>query len=157
MSETAAMRFRTTIAGAAGKNATGIPIPADVLEALGGGKRPAVRLTLAGYRYRTTLGSMAGQVLAPLSAEHRTAAGVAAGDEVEVEIALDDAPRTTEAPADLVAALVGEPAAQATFDALAPSHRKEYVRWIEEAKKTETRAARVARAVDALRAGKNRY
>lgn len=151
------MRFRTTIAGAAGKNATGLPIPAEVLEALGGGKRPAVRLTLGAYTYRTTLGSMGGQVLAPLSAEHRTAAGVAAGDEVDVDIELDAAPRTVDAPDDLAAALAGEAAAQATFDALAPSHRKEYVRWIEEAKKPETRAARVVKAVDALRAGKKRY
>ncbi len=150
------MRFRTTIA-AGGKNATGIPIPPDVLDALAAGRRPAVRLTVAGYTYRTTLGSMGGQVLAPLSAEHRTAAGVAAGDEVDVDIEVDAAPRTVEAPADLAAALAGDHAALTTFDALAPSHRKEYVRWIEEAKKAETRAGRVAKAVEALRAGKNRY
>lgn len=151
------MRFRTTVHGAPGRSATGLPIPPEVVEALGGGKRPAVRISLNGYTYATTLGSMGGQVLAPLSAEHRTAAGVAAGEEHDVDIELDAAPRTVDVPEDLAAALAGEPAARATFEKLAPSHRKEYVRWITEAKKAETRATRVARAVDALREGRNRY
>lgn len=151
------MRFRTTIFGAPGRSATGIPFPAEVVEALGGGKRPAVRVTLNGYTYATTLGSMGGQVLAPLAAEHRTAAGVAAGEEHDVDVELDAAPRTVETPGDLAAALAKDAAATATFEKLAPSHRKEYVRWITEAKKAETRATRVARAVDALRDGKNRY
>ena len=152
------MRFRTTIAGAAGKNATGIPIPPAVLDALGGGKRPAVRLTLAGYTYRTTLGSMGGQVLASLSAEHRTAAGVAAGDEVDVDIELDAAPRAVEAPADLAAALAGDASGAGHVRRPGPQPPQGVRALDHEAKKAETAATgRVARAVEALRAGRKRY
>jgi uncharacterized protein YdeI (YjbR/CyaY-like superfamily) len=97
---------------------------------------------------------MGGRFLVPLSAENRAAAGVAAGDEVDVDIALDTAPREVIAPADLADALAHDDEARRFFDILAYTHRKEWVRWIEEAKKTETRNARVARAVEALRAGK---
>jgi uncharacterized protein YdeI (YjbR/CyaY-like superfamily) len=90
----------------------------------------------------------------PLSAEHRTAAGVAAGDEVEVEVTPDLAPRTVEVPEDLVARLSADPAARATFEALAPGQRKEWVRWVTEAKRPETRADRVVKTVEALAAGR---
>jgi len=90
----------------------------------------------------------------PLSAENRTAAGVAAGDEVEVEIALDSAPREVDLPDDLAAAM--DDVARTTYDGLAPSHRKEWVRWVTEAKKPETRASRVEKTVQALREGKSR-
>jgi uncharacterized protein YdeI (YjbR/CyaY-like superfamily) len=92
--------------------------------------------------------------LIPLSAENRTAAGVAAGGQVDVGIEPDTAPREVEVPADLAEALAGDDAARATFDGLAFTHRKEWVRWVEEAKKLQTRATRVARTVESLRAGK---
>jgi uncharacterized protein YdeI (YjbR/CyaY-like superfamily) len=88
------------------------------------------------------------------SSESRAAAGVAAGDEVDVDIALDTAPREVIVPADLADALAHDGEARRFFDTLAYTHRKEWVRWIEAAKKAETRNARVAKAVEALRAGK---
>jgi uncharacterized protein YdeI (YjbR/CyaY-like superfamily) len=97
---------------------------------------------------------MGGRYLVPLSAENRTAAGVAAGDQVDVDIEPDTAPREVAVPADLAEALAGDDAARATFDGLAFTHRKEWVRWVEDAKKPETRATRVTRTVESLRAGK---
>ncbi len=90
----------------------------------------------------------------PLSAENRTGAGVAAGDEVEVELVADVAPRTVEVPDDLSERLAAVPAAQVTFDSLAPGQRKEWVRWVTEAKRAETRADRLAKTVEALAAGR---
>jgi hypothetical protein len=137
-----------------GKTATGIQVPDDVMAELGGGQRPAVVVTLGEYSYRTTAAKMAGRFLVPLSAENRQAAGVAAGDVVQVEIVLDVAPREVVVPADLDAAL--DAPARAYFDTLSFSHRKEWVRWIEESKKAETRASRVSKTVDTLREGRPR-
>src|ERR1700712_2094916 len=119
------MRFRSVVE-LGGKTATGIEVPDEVVAALGSGRRPSVRVTVGGHTYRTTVASMGGRFLVPLSAENRSAAGAAAGDEVEVEIEVDDAPREVEIPADLAAALDGDPQARAFFDRLAFSHRKEW-------------------------------
>ncbi|GAA4544302.1 YdeI/OmpD-associated family protein [Pseudonocardia xishanensis] len=143
------MRFRTTVEQA-GRTATGLEVPAEVVDALGAGKRAPVSITLGAYVYRTTLAVMGGRHLVPLAAEHRTAAGVAAGDEVEVDIALDAAPRTVEVPADLAAALA-EAGLRERFDELAFSARKEHVRSVESAKAEATRARRVQRIVDGIR------
>ena len=137
-----------------GKTATGIEVPADVVERLGGGKRPAVVVTVGGHAYRTTVGVMGGRAMVPLSAENRAAAGVAAGDEVEVGLVADTAPRTVEVPDDLAAAVAADPRAQATFDATTSAQRKEWVRWVTEAKRAETRADRLARTVEALAEGR---
>jgi|SRR5688572_10866455 hypothetical protein len=145
------MDFRATII-LGGKTATGIPVPADVVEALGAGKRPPVVATVAGYRYRTTVAPYTGEYFIPLAAEHREAAGVAAGQEVDVRIELDTEPREVPVPDDLAAAF-DEPA-RSSYAALAYSHQKEWVRWVEEAKKPETRAARIEKTVESLRAGK---
>ena len=145
------MEFRTTVE-LGGKTATGLRVPDDVVEALGGGKRPPVQVTVGGYSYRTTVAPMGGAFYLPLAAEHREAAGLAAGQEVDVRIELDTAPRETPLRDDLAAALDG--AARTFFDGLAPSHRKEWVRWVEEAKKPETRAARVEKTAAALREGR---
>ena len=147
------MRFRTTVE-LGGKTATGLEIPDDVLAALGSGKRPAVSITIGGHTYRTTVASRGGRFLVPLSAENRAAAGVAAGEEVDVDIEADTAPREVSVPADLGDALEHDSTAQRFFDALSYTHRREWVRWIDEAKKSETRRARVAKTVAALRAGK---
>jgi hypothetical protein len=147
------VRFRTTVE-LGGKTATGMQVPDEVVSSLGSGKRPAVLVTIGTYGYRTTVASMGGRYLVPLSAEHRTAAGVAAGDVVEVDIELDTAPREVPVPSDLSEALAGDEQARQAFEGLAYSHRKEWVRWIEEAKRAETRSARVGRTVDALREGK---
>lgn len=142
------MRFRATVL-LGGKTATGIPVPADVVTGLGSGKRPAVHVTVAGHRYRTTISPMGGQSMIPLSAEHRTAAGVAAGDEVDVEVELDTEPRTVEVPDDLAAALDDD--TRRAFDALSYSNQRRHVLAVEGAKAAETRARRVAKVVEELR------
>jgi hypothetical protein len=145
------MEFRTTVV-LGGRTATGLQVPDDVVTALGSGKRPAVTVTVGGYSYRTTVAPMGGAFWIPLAAEHREAAGLAAGDEVDVVIELDSAPREVSLPDDLTAAFDDD--VRARFDALAFSHRKEWVRWVEEAKKPETRATRIERTVESLRQGK---
>lgn len=147
------MRFRTVVE-LGGKTATGLPVPEEVVAALGGGRRPAVQVTVNGHTYASSIGSMGGRHLVPLSAENRTAAGVAAGDEVDVDLTLDTSARAVPVPDDLAAALAAEPPASTFFEGLAPSHRKEWVRWIEEAKKPETRTARLERTLTALREGR---
>src|SRR5882757_9190199 len=109
------MRFSATVE-LGGKTATGIEVPADVVTALGPGGRPPVTVTIGGHTYRTTVARMGGRYLVPLSAENRTAAGVAAGDEVDVGIEPDTAPREVSVPDDLAAALDGP--ARAFFDGL---------------------------------------
>jgi hypothetical protein len=141
--------YRTTM-HLTGRN-TGIPVPPEVLEALGGGKRPAVAVVVNGYRYSSTVGSMGGQSLIPFSSEHRTASGIAGGDRLDVSLDLDTAPRETVVPDDLAAALA-EAGVREAFDALAPSRRKAHFFSVEGAKAPETRARRVAAAVDSLRA-----
>jgi hypothetical protein len=145
--------FRTTVE-LGGKTATGLQVPDDIVAALGAGKRPAVRVTLGTYTYRTTVASMGGRYLVPLSAEHRAAAGVAAGDQVHVAIEADTEAREVPVPQDLSAALAGDDAAGRFFDGLAYTHRKEWVRWIEAAKRPETRKRRLEGTLDALRAGR---
>ncbi|WP_459076907.1 DUF1905 domain-containing protein [Cohnella rhizosphaerae] len=108
------MKFKATVE-LNGKTATGIEVPAEAVEALGSGKKPAVYATVAGYTYRSTVAAMGGRYMLPLSAEHRGAAGVAAGDEVEVSLMLDTDPREVKVPDDLAAALAGAPAARAFF------------------------------------------
>ncbi len=147
------MHFQTTVERG-GKTATGLLVPDEVVAALRAGRRPPVQVTVGGHTYRTTVASMGGRFLVPLSAENRTAAGVAAGDDVEVDVLLDTAAREVTVPADLVDALEHDDQARQFFDDLAYSHRKEWVRWIEESKKIETRTSRIVRAVEALRAGK---
>jgi hypothetical protein len=145
--------FHTTVE-LGGKTATGLQVPDDIVAALGAGKRPAVRVTLGSYTYRTTVASMGGRYLVPLSAEHRAAAGVAAGDEVHVAIEADTEAREVPVPHDLSAALACDDAAGKFFDGLAYTHRKEWVRWIEDAKRPETRERRLEATLDALRAGR---
>jgi hypothetical protein len=149
------MRFRTTIQQT-GKNTTGIPVPDDVVAALGSGKRPAVTVTVNGYRYRSTVASMGGVSMVSLSAEHRAGAGVAGGDEVEVDLELDTAPREVTVPDDLAAALDAEPAARATFDGLSYSNKSWHVLQVTGAKTDETRQRRIAKSVETLRQGRPR-
>lgn len=146
------MKFRAEVE-LGGKTATGIVVPDEVVTAMGSGRRPAVLVTVGGHSYRTTVASMGGRFLVPLSADNRAAAGVTAGDDVEVEITLDTAPRQVTVPADLAQALAEDPTAAAFFNGLAPSHRKEWVRWVEEAKRAPTRSSRVAQTVAASQAG----
>lgn len=127
-------------------NNTGIEVPAEVLEALGGGKRPAVRVTVNGYSYRSTIAPMGGRFLISFSADKRAATGLAGGDPIVVELELDTEPRTVDVPEDLAAALSAAGVREA-FDRLSPSARKAHATAVEGAKAAETRARRVAKIV----------
>lgn len=141
----------TTIVWADGNN-TGLEVPADVMATLGTSKRPPVVVSLAGYSYRSTVAVMGGVFMLPLSKANRETAGVQGGDQVEVTLELDLAPRTVELPDDLAAALEARSGARAAFDAAAPSMRKEFVRQVESAKAAETRTRRIAAIVEKLAA-----
>lgn len=131
-------------------NNTGIPVPEDVVELLGAGKRPLVVVSVNEHTYRSAVASMGGTFLIALSAENRVAAGVQGGDEVEVSIRLDLEPRTVPVPPDLWAALA-EAGVLDAFEASAPSRKKEDVRQVEEAKTQETRERRIAKIVAKLK------
>jgi Bacteriocin-protection, YdeI or OmpD-Associated/Domain of unknown function (DUF1905) len=148
------MRFRTTIVQS-GRTTTGIRVPDEVMESLAAGKRPAVKVTVNGYSYRSTVASMGGEAMVSLSAEHRAGAGVAGGDEVEVDLELDTAPRQVDVPPDLAAALDAEPAARSTFDGLSYS-KSWHVLQVTGAKTDETRQRRIARSVETLKQGRPR-
>ncbi len=147
------MRFRTTIR-LEGKTATGFRVPPEVVEALGRGKRPPVRVTIGGHVYRSTVAAYGDVFMIPLAAEHRDAAGVAAGDEVEVDLELDTEPREVTVPSDLAEALAREPDAERFFGGLSYSNRRRFVLSIEDARTPETRQRRVARSVELLREGR---
>ncbi|MBN9141150.1 MAG: DUF1905 domain-containing protein [Micrococcales bacterium] len=144
------MRFETTMSQFG--NNTGIEVPAELLERLGGGKRPAVNVTVNGFSYPSTVGTMGGRHLIPFSSDKRAATGIAGGDAITVDLELDAAPRIVEPTPDLAEALAANPAAAAAWERLAPSHRKAHVTAIEGAKAAETRARRVAAAVEKLAA-----
>jgi hypothetical protein len=143
------MRFRTLIE-LGGKTATGMQVPPEIVAALGGGKRPAVRVTLNGYTYRSTVAPMGGVFYLPVAAEVRAGSGVAAGDDVEVDVELDTDPRTVEVPGDLAAALDAAPAARTAFGALSYSNQRRHVLAVVGAKAAETRTRRIAKIVDEL-------
>ncbi|GAA0491758.1 hypothetical protein GCM10009532_13840 [Microbacterium aurantiacum] len=141
------MRFETTLSQMG--NNTGIVVPSEIVEALGGGKRAAVTVTVNGFTYRSTLAVMGGRHLLPFSSDKRAATGLAGGDPIVVDLELDTAPRTVEVPDDLAAALA-EAGVAAAFDALAPSAKKAHVANVEGAKAPETRARRIAAIVAKL-------
>jgi hypothetical protein len=149
------MRFQTTILQS-GKTATGIRIPDEVVEGLGAGRRPAVKVTIRGYTYRSTVAVMGDAYMVGVNADNRAAAGVRGGDEVEVEIELDTAPREISVPADLASALDAEPDARRTFDGLSNSNKSWHVYQVNGAKTEETRQRRIAKSVAALREGRPR-
>ena len=133
-------------------NGTVVEVPFDPKQRFGRVRAP-VRATVNGHEFRTTLASMGGRVLLGLNREVRDAAGVAAGDRVAVALELDQEPRVIDVPADFAAALDAEPALRAAFESLSYTHRREYVRWITEAKRAETRRARVEKSTELLRKG----
>jgi hypothetical protein len=142
--------FSTTILKGNEVNATGIQVPPEVIAALGTSKKPKVSITLNGYTYRSTVAVMGGIFMLPLSAEHRQAAGVKAGETLQITLELDTEPRTVVVPEDLSAALSKTPGGMQAFDKLAYSVRKEYVRQVETAKAQETRLRRIAAIVAKL-------
>jgi hypothetical protein len=143
------MKFRAVLE-LGGKTATGIPVPDEVVESLASGKRPAVTVTINGHTYRSTVARMGDRYMLPVSAENRKGAGVAAGDELDVEVELDTEPRVVTVPEDFAAALDEAPAARKAFDKLAYSHQLRWVLSVEDAKTPETRQRRIVKAVDTL-------
>ena len=147
--------FRATILQT-GKTAMGFIVPEDVVEALGAGKRPPVTVTINGYTYRNTVAVMGGDFMIGVSSEHRGPAGVTAGDEVDIELALDTAPRTIDVPAELAAALDADPAAKATFDKLSYSNKSWHTLQVTGTNNPETKARRIEKSIAALREGRIR-
>jgi hypothetical protein len=132
-----------------GKNTTGIDVPEKVIEELGAGKRPLVKVKVNDYSYRSAVAVMDGKYMISMSAEHRQAGGFSGGDKVKVTLELDMEPRTVEIPADLKEALSSVDLLQA-FEKSAPSMQKEYVRWVQEAKAPETRQRRIEKTIQKL-------
>ena len=147
------MRFRTTLL-TTGKTAAGFVVPDEVMIALGAGKKPAVSVTINGSTYRSTVATIDGRPMIGVSAENRAAAGVAGGEEIDVDLELDTAPRTVEVPPDFAAALAAEPKAKAFFDGLNYSERRWFVLGIEDAKTPETRQRRIEKHVARLLEGR---
>ncbi|MCD9023580.1 YdeI/OmpD-associated family protein [Cohnella silvisoli] len=146
------MKFRAVIE-LGGKTATGIQVPEEVIASLGASKRPPVLVTIGGYSYRSTVAPMGGRFMIPLSAEHRAGSGVAAGDEVDVDIELDTEPREIAVPSDFSEVLERNADAKMFFDGLSYSNKKRFVISIEEAKTAETREKRIAKAISMLNEG----
>lgn len=121
-----------------------------------GAKRFPVRATVNGYSWRTSVARMGGEFLVGLNREVREGAGAAAGDSVEVTLELDSEPREVALPDELAAALAGDAEANARFDAMAFTHRKEYARWVADAKRADTRERRVRQALEMIRSGRTR-
>ena len=145
------MRLRAVIESN-GKTAAGIEIPSASVEALGSGRRPAVRVTIGDHTYPSTVATMGGRFLVPVSVENRRLAGVAAGDEVDVVLELDTSKRAVDVPPALAAALARDRRAKGAFDALSYSKQRWFTLQVEGAKTEETRARRVAKAIETLRA-----
>lgn len=147
------MKFQSRIE-LGGKTATGLEVPLEIVEKLGTGKKPAVTVTINGYTYRSTVATLGGRYMLPVSAENRAGAKVAAGDEVEVEIELDTAPREVEVPPDFAAALDRDTGARAVFEKLSYSHKRQHVLAIEGTKNPETRQRRIEGAIKILNESK---
>jgi hypothetical protein len=147
------MRFRAVLQ-LGGKTATGVRVPPEVVAALGPSRRPPVRVTINGHTYRSSVASMGGEFMLGVSAEVRERAGVAAGDEVDVDLELDTEPREVTVPPDLADALDRDAAARRFFGGLSYSNRRRLVTAIEDAKTAETRRRRIATTVGKLREGR---
>lgn len=148
------MKFHALIEGA-GKSAAGIEVPAEVVTALGQTRRPPVRVTINGYTYRSTVATVAGRFMVGVSNEVRANAGVAAGDEVDVEMELDTAPREVAVPPELAEELAADPAARQAFEALSYSKQRLLVDPVANAKTDATRDRNIAKALTALRQGRS--
>jgi len=123
------------------------------VDALGGGRRAPVTVTIGGRTARVRVAVMGGQNMIGLRRDVRAELGVEIGDEVTAEVTLDEAPRVVDVPPELADALAADPGAAATFDGLAYTHRKEYSAWVAQAKRPETKARRVATALERIRKG----
>lgn len=150
---TQSMRFHATIE-LRGKTACGISVPVEVVQGLGSSRKPAVSVTINGYTYRSTIASMGGEYMLTVNPDVRAGAGVRAGDEVDVDIELDTAPREVTVPPDFAVALDAEPDARRFFDSLSYSNKRRFTLSIEDAKTPETRQRRIEKSVATLREGR---
>ena len=148
-----AVRFRATVLQS-GKTATGVQVPESVVSSLGPSKKPAVHVTINGHTYRSSVASMGGRFMLGISAEQRQNTGVKAGDEIDVALELDTAPREVNVPADFAAALARDSKAKKFFDSLSYSNRLRHVLSIEGAKTDETRQRRIEKSVTMMHEGK---
>src|SRR5689334_11756707 len=146
------MRFRTELL-ANGKTATGIEVPAEIITALGAGKKPAVNVTLNGSPYRSSVATVDGKPMIGVSADVRTAAGVVAGQLVDVELELDTEKRVVALPPELADLLAADPVARAAYDKLSYSNQRRIVEPIDQTKSPDTRQRRIEKAMETLRAG----
>jgi hypothetical protein len=142
--------FHTTLISGGG-NTTGIETPEEVVLGLGRGKRVPVVVTVNGYTFRNTTAFMGGQYLVGVSAAHRAASGLKGGDEIEVTLEVDDAPRVVEVPPELAEALAADPVAAAAWQKLSYSHQRQHAEPIADAKAPETKARRVEKTLEILR------
>lgn len=149
------MKFTAELESTGG-NTGGFRVPQEVVESLGGGRRPKVTVRVNGFDYRSSIAPMGGDNWLGVSQERRAAAGIAVGQTHEVDVELDTAPRTIEVPEDLAEALAAEPTAKTFWDTLSYSNQRWHAEQITGAKKAETRAKRVAKSVATLREGRSR-
>ncbi len=138
------MKFKAKIFTGGG-NTAGFWVPNEVVESFNKGKRVPVVVTINGYSYRNTITTYDGKSAVGVSIENREKANLKVGDEVEIEVVYDDKPREVEVPEDMQAELNKDPKAKELFEKMAYSHKKEYVRWITDAKKIETRMDRLSK------------
>lgn len=148
------MKFRTTLLQS-GKTATGFEVPPEVVESLGKGKKPPVRVTINGHTYRSSVAVMNGVFMVGVSAENRAAAGVKGGDELDIDIELDTEKREVAVPPDLAEALENDPDAKRFYEGLSYSNKSRHVLSIEGAKNPKTRKRRVEKAISMFREGRS--
>jgi len=147
------VKFRTVVE-LRGTTATGFQVPPEIVEALGAGKRPPVRVTINGFTYRSTIAVYGGEILLGINADNRVGTGVKPGDEIEVDVELDTDVREVEVPGDLSAALDADSAARTFFESLSYSNKRRFVIPINDAKSPETRQRRIEATVTRMREGR---
>ena len=152
VSRVAAKRFTVQLERVE-KTATMFRVPFDLQEAFGRA-RPPVKVTIRGHTWRTTPGVNDGVGYVVVNRDVKAATGVDAPDRVRVSMELDTEPRTVRVPDDLQAALRADERAAEAFTAMSFTHRREYVDWVEEAKRPETRARRITATVERVREGR---
>ena len=143
------IKFKTILLQS-GKTATGIKIPPEIIEKLGAGKKPLVKVTINGFTYRSAVAVMDGAFMVGVNADNRAAAGVKGGDRIEVSIALDTEERHIELPAEFQKILDKKPIAKKAFEALSNSRKKQMVIPIAAAKTEETRNRNIEKALNIL-------
>jgi hypothetical protein len=142
--------FRTTLVRGDGTT-MGMIVPDDVVEALGRGKRPPVKVTINGYTYRSSVAVMGGKFMVGVANEHRKPANVENGGTVDVTLELDTEKREVVVPPELAAALDADPDAKAAWAKLSYSHQRQHVEPIAAAKADDTKARRVAKTLEILK------